>query len=832
MKKINRKKRQLLILLAGMALMFTVAAAVNASGMQTGSEPAVYLTEGVNENIAWSLEDGVLTISGTGEMEETPWLDHRDQIRTVIIREGITHIAPYAFMECPALTSISFPDTVVSFGDHAVNHCPELKEVTLPASVKDFDVAPFEGSGLLNIYVDEDSPYYTSVDGVLYTKDKTVLMVYPAGRNDTEYVVPEGTERIFVSAFQYSNLEKIVLPSTLTEIDEWVFARCKALTQIEIPAGVNSVGKCAFIDVPTLISVKFTGMLPYVGDDAFAETSEGFEILYPENIGSWADVITVDPDGTEWWNIHDDCWRMKGYTGDTVLEGNYRKGSIEETDITWAISYDGTLTISGTGEIPDYDWGVYEAPWTTYRGMITSVSIGEGITGIGTHSLRGLYKLREIEIPANVRYINMGALEGCDSLEKITLSEGLEQIGFYAFAGTAISEITIPASVFELHDGTFASMNNISAYNVASDSEYFVSDENGVIYTKDGKSLVAYPIGRGEGSYTVADGVERIWGHAFQDAGLTSVILPDTLRIIGGCAFKNSCLTEIAIPASVENIDTYVFDDCENLTIARFYGDMPYIGEGFNGVPESFRIVCRADMEDWAYSEFADAGILRYFGDVSGDGVLTQTDADLLNRYFAGWEMDIDEDLLDFNTDGEVTRKDAMLLARTVAGWPGNEPVSVCGNPETQEIADKYNGLSLYVDRDSADGPEGMPGEDVANLFDHNKWTKYCLEIDGEIEVTVDFKQAHPVKAYMFRTGSDTWNYSSRNPDSWVLYGRSDISDEWSLIDEVTDGEAAMGAANHLWYGFEVDEPVAYQYYKFVFREEGIMQLSEIRFLG
>ena len=107
------------------------------------------------------------------------------------------------------------------------------------------------------------------------------------------------------------------------------------------------------------------------------------------------------------------------------------------------------------------------------------------------------------------------------------------------------------------------------------------------------------------------------------------------------------------------------------------------------------------------------------------------------------------------------------------------------------------------------------------------------MEINGEFEVTVDFKRAHTVKAYMLRTGNDTRDYSSRNPDSWALYGRSGTSDEWVLIDEVTDGEESLGPTNQLWYGFEVDEPTEYRYYKFVFRETGgIMQLSEIRFLG
>lgn len=163
--------------------------------------------------------------------------------------------------------------------------------------------------------------------------------------------------------------------------------------------------------------------------------------------------------------------------------------------------------------------------------------------------------------------------------------------------------------------------------------------------------------------------------------------------------------------------------------------------------------------------------------------------------------------------------------------WGGNSGTRY-GNDATEEIAEKYDSLEMYLKGSSADGPDGYPGEGVRNLFDGDKNTKYCIDMQGKIEVTVDFKRAHPVQAYMLRTGNDTRDYSSRNPDSWALYGRSSVSDEWVLIDEVTDGEENMGPTNQLWYGFEVEEPREYKHYKFVFRENGIMQLSEIRFLG
>ena len=138
----------------------------------------------------------------------------------------------------------------------------------------------------------------------------------------------------------------------------------------------------------------------------------------------------------------------------------------------------------------------------------------------------------------------------------------------------------------------------------------------------------------------------------------------------------------------------------------------------------------------------------------------------------------------------------------------------------------------MYVKANSADGPDGFPGEGVRNLFDQDKGSKYCIDMHGEIEVTFEFKRAHTIEAYMFRTGNDTADYPDRNPDSWALYGRSNKTDEWTLIHEVADGEDQMGPTNQLWYGFEVENPTEYKYYKFVFHNNGTMQLSEIQFLG
>ncbi len=205
-------------------------------------------------------------------------------------------------------------------------------------------------------------------------------------------------------------------------------------------------------------------------------------------------------------------------------------------------------------------------------------------------------------------------------------------------------------------------------------------------------------------------------------------------------------------------------------------------------------------------------------------------------EYLAEWLTNRLEWLNDVFTDEAFVRdgREVMMVQwmKQAGGNPWGNQTSSYGNDAAEELAGIYDNLEMYVKGSSAEGPDGYPGEGVRNLFDGDRNTKYCVEAGGDFEVTVDFKRTHTVKAYMLRTGNDTRDYSSRNPDSWALYGRSGTSDEWTLIHEVTDGEENLGPTNQMWYGFEVENPTDYRYYKFVFHENGIMQLSEIRFLG
>lgn len=163
--------------------------------------------------------------------------------------------------------------------------------------------------------------------------------------------------------------------------------------------------------------------------------------------------------------------------------------------------------------------------------------------------------------------------------------------------------------------------------------------------------------------------------------------------------------------------------------------------------------------------------------------------------------------------------------------WAAYETAGKFGNKLSQKLDDDYSSLVEHIDQSTVKGPDGFSGEGVNNLFDDDKGTKYCIDADN-IEVTFEMPRAQIVRAYLLRTANDTQENPTRNPDSWKFYGSND-NKEWTLISEI-DGDANnMMPVNQIWYGFAVDDPVEYTYYKFVFKNgDGTMQLSEIRLLG
>ena len=213
------------------------------------------------ENAGWTLEDGILTITGSGEMNDwySPWKEYSSQFTAIIVEEGITHIGASAFSQCQTQEHVIIPDGVISVGEYAFDECENIRSISLPSSFKTFGDYAFAAFSLENIFVSEQNTLFCDIDGVLYSKDKTVLMFYPRGREGS-YVIPIGTTEIAYAGFRDNYyITSITIPDTVTSIGEWAFGTCSSLKSIRIPISVSIINDDTFWDCFGLTDIYYGG---------------------------------------------------------------------------------------------------------------------------------------------------------------------------------------------------------------------------------------------------------------------------------------------------------------------------------------------------------------------------------------------------------------------------------------------------------------------------------------------------------------------------------------------------------------------------------------------
>lgn len=272
------------LLIAFLLSVGSVCVSASETDIQTGE---------CGDDLRYSFSNGVLTISGTGEMwdfrnepglydyHESPWEDWKLEIEQIVFQPGITYIGADAFCECENLEKVTFADTVTKIGSFSFMRCKKLENFTLPKKLQTLGQQAFDdcdkitsvkipdtiafldgsvfsfcdaltyayigGSTEVGSYVFGDAPFrccgalerievspdnfaLTAVDGVLYTKDLKTLVQYPAGKKDQTYTLLATTERIYPLAVEYNPyVETVVLPEALRSIDDSAFSECANL---------------------------------------------------------------------------------------------------------------------------------------------------------------------------------------------------------------------------------------------------------------------------------------------------------------------------------------------------------------------------------------------------------------------------------------------------------------------------------------------------------------------------------------------------------------------------------------------------------------------------
>lgn len=294
-------------------------------------------------------------------------------------------------------------------------------------------------------------------------------------------------------------------------------------------------------------------------------------IAKEEVMSSTSHYITRYPENYVWPDAPD---------ADTTLDsGTLREG------LTWKLTNAGTLTISGSGPMPEFS-GTQEQPWNQYSGKIRKVVIGDGVTRIGScafwncelfsaqisssvttignSAFRGS-KIMSVTIPSSVKTIGDSAFQACQGLSSVTVSDGVETICQNAFrACTSLKSISLPASIGEVGAAAFLECTEMTSATFASSSKQVKMGDN--MFTKCWKLMsVKLPqnidcIGDGMfqncgmlAGVEIPQGAERIGSQAFAScSGMSVVVIPDSVTMIGTAAFSACPLKDIYFTGTEE----------------------------------------------------------------------------------------------------------------------------------------------------------------------------------------------------------------------------------------------------------------------------------------
>ena len=191
-------------------------------------------------------------------------------LSSVVFNSNITVIPTNAFANCVLIKELNLPASLKTIGSKAFFGCHALKEINLP-NIDSIGVAAFANcTNLQSINISAENLHYASELGVLYNKEKSLLIQFPAGKQEISFNIPVSIVALSPWAFAYNkNLESIVLPKTITIIPQSLFEGCAALKSFNFTKSVTEIGERAFADCIGITSIEIPKSITILGNEAF-----------------------------------------------------------------------------------------------------------------------------------------------------------------------------------------------------------------------------------------------------------------------------------------------------------------------------------------------------------------------------------------------------------------------------------------------------------------------------------------------------------------------------------------------------------------------------------
>ncbi len=549
---------------------------------------------------SFSIPTGVTTI-GIGA-----FLDCK-KLTNIIIPESISSIGYDAFSGCSKLTSIIIPENVTSIEPWAFEGCQKLIEVvnksSLPITIESEEYGCVAKYAKQIITEESESNIIKQNDYIFYNDNGTYYLLGYEGI-ETNLTLPNSINGNNYKVYQYAftdcnNLTGITIPEKVTSIEDYAFANCTNLTSINFNnSQLTSIGNYAFTNCNSLTSITIPEKVTSIGDYTFASCINLTNVLYEENsqltsIGKYA---------------FSRCYKLKNFTipNEVTSIGNgafslcMKLTSIIIPEKVTSIEYGAfsycnklievvnksSLPIAvGAGEYGNVAQYAKQVITNENESNIIKQNDYVFFNDNGTYYLLDYEGIEtNLTLPSSINGNNYSiyqyAFTYCDDLMSIIIPDGVTSIGMGAFSNcNKLTSISISASVTSIdniNDVTFCSgCNSLINITVDKNNQNYKSID-GNLYTKDGKTLIKYAIGKTETSFSIPTGVTSIGTMAFIDCNSsTSIIIPNSVTSIESLAFYNCYnLTSINIPKSVTSIESFAFYNC-NLIIYCEVAEQP-----------------------------------------------------------------------------------------------------------------------------------------------------------------------------------------------------------------------------------------------------------------
>ncbi len=710
------------------------------------------------ENCTWTLDsEGTFTVSGTGDMIDTaddpfslPWNSYRNDIKKVVIEDGITSIGCEAFYGCTNLTNVVFSKTLIKIGGRCFYCCPNLKNVNIPRNVSEIGYRTFgydEDAGVVKVegftitgYTNSDAELYARKNEIEFVSigylPAVILYAGNYGDEISWSLDTEGTLTLegygtmpnatLLSDLPWNDyledIKKVDIEYGVYNIGGAAFADCPNLESVSIPYGVNDIGYNAFTYCTKLTSVTLPESVMSIGYGAFYNCPNLLYINIPESV---TEIGSGALDETAWMKARQEENPLV-IVNDMLINGLAAKGSVtipdSATEIIEGAFYESSdlesLTVTGdTENIGDFICFKCE--------NLSSVTIEEGVKKVGEYAFCLCSNLKNVTIPASVEEIGNFAFGYIDKYNDYEPLEGFTITGYndtaaeiYAaengFEFISLGEIPEPQVIADGECGenctwTLDNLGTLTISGTGDMEDYTFSKAPWYTYRDNIKNLVVEDGVTGIGknafqdckkikNFTIADSVKQIKEYAFCGcSGIKELNLPDSVETIGSRAFKDCTGLRIIYDWNgVKSIGNSAFESCTSLESIILPDKITSIGKNaFLNCPKTLFVYVPLNVTKIGEKAFGYAGDKKTEGFTVAGYSNTVSEKYAADNKFEFIQLTIYGDI---SGDNKTDVDDLVLMQKKVAGWNVDDQLKDPYPYDDREPADLNGDGNVDVD--------------------------------------------------------------------------------------------------------------------------------------